>query len=402
LWKGGLFVRKDVVWMIFRKELVDLFRDRKTLMGAFLIPIVVIPFVFFLLGSAFHSVEQDARSYVPIAVEGNTQTPLVKRLTDIPAVRILQPENAWQALQNGELRAIVRIPPDMERQLREWQQVPITIYYDSTNQKSVYARGVIEAVLEKYAASITNERLKGVGLTAQAIQPLQTSFENVASDEKLTGGMLAGIIPLMLVLSLASGGIAAATDLVAGEKERGTLESLVSAPIPAGSILTAKLLAVMVMSCISSTATLISLSLIFRYVPKTGDLEQFSLGFFSPLSVGVLIVTLLLLAAMFASLELIISTLAKTFKEAQTYMTGIVFLAMVPSYMMMPLNPVDIPSLYYMLPIFNGVAMCKEVFYGTVDPGHAAMALGTSLLYVTAAITIAARLFRREGAVLKG
>lgn len=393
---------RNTVWMIFRKELIDLFRDRKTLIGAFVIPIVVIPFVFFLLGSAFSSVEQEARAYVPIAIEGDTQSPLVERFAETKGVRILQPDDARKALQAGELRAIVSIPADFESQLKQWRTANITVFYDSTNQKSVYARSVIDDVLEEYASTVTDERLKKVGLSTQAITPINTSFENVASDEKLTGGMLAGIIPLMLVLSLASGGMAAATDLVAGEKERGTLESLVSAPIPAGSVLTAKLLAVMVMSCISATATMISLSLVFRVSPMTGDLEQFSLGFLSPFSVAVLVVTLLLLAAMFAGLELTISTLAKTFKEAQTYMTGIVFLAMVPSYMMMPLNPVDIPALYYLLPIFNGVAMCKEVFYGEVNPVNAAIATGTSVLYVLGAIMLAARLFRKEGAVLKG
>lgn|GEM_PF-690596 len=395
-------MRRSVVWMIFRKELTDLFRDRKTIIGALVIPIAVIPFVFFLLGSAFSSVEQDARSHVPVAIEGDLDSPLVQKLAEAPAVRILKPEHPRQALQNGELRAIVRIPPDVDQRLREWQTVPVTIYYDSTNQKSVYARSLIDEVLKEYAASITEKRLKAVGLTTQAIQPIRPSFENIASDEKLTGGMLAGIIPLILVLSIASGGIAAATDLVAGEKERGTLESLVSAPIPAGSILTAKLLAVMVMSCISAAATSTSMSMVFRYGLLAEEKTSFSLGFFSPFSIGVLLITLLLLAAMFASLELIISTLAKTFKEAQTYMTGIVFLAMVPSYMMMPLNPVDIPALYYVLPIFNGGAICKEVFYGAVNPAHAAIALGTSVLYVAAAVTIAARLFRREGAVLKG
>ncbi len=393
---------RNMVWMIFRKELIDLFRDRKTLIGAFVIPIVVIPFVFFLLGSAFSSVEQEARAYVPIAIEGDTQSPLVERFAETKGVTILQPDDARKALQAGELRAIVSIPADFNSQLKQWRTANITVFYDSTNQKSVYARSVIDDVLEAYASTVTDERLKKVGLSTQAITPINTSFENVASDEKLTGGMLAGIIPLMLVLSLASGGMAAATDLVAGEKERGTLESLVSAPIPAGSVLTAKLLAVMVMSCIGATATMISLSLVFRVGPMTGDLEQFSLGFLSPFSVAVLVVTLLLLAAMFAGLELTISTLAKTFKEAQTYMTGIVFLAMVPSYMMMPLNPVDIPALYYLLPIFNGVAMCKEVFYGEVNPVNAAIATGTSVLYVFGAIMLAARLFRKEGAVLKG
>lgn len=83
-------------------------------------------------------------------------------------------------------------------------------------------------------------------------------------------------------------------------------------------------------------------------------------------------------------------------------MTGVVVLAMIPSYMMMPLNPVDIPEWYYVLPVFSGVALCKEVFYGAIDPWHVIVGLGTSLLYVAGILALSARLFRREGAVIKG
>jgi sodium transport system permease protein len=393
-------VGNSVVWMIFRKELIDLFRDRKTLLATFLIPLLIIPFVFFLLGSAYSNVEKEARTYVPIAVIGDG--PLIKRLADIPGVRILEPANPHDALKQGELRAVIRIPADWEEQIKRWRTAELTVFYDSTNQKSVYARGLIEDAIERYSKEVVNERLKRAGLPEQAIKPVAVSFENAASKEKLTGGMLAGVIPLMLVLSLASGGIAAANDLIAGEKERGTLEALMAAPVPASRVLTAKMLTVMVMSCISALASMISLSLVFRFGPLRQGTEPFSLGFLSPSTVLVLAVTILLLAAAFAALELTISTLAKTFKEGQTYMAGVVVMAMVPSYMMMPLNPVDIPPVYYVLPIFNGVAMCKEVFFGEVDPLHAAVALGSSLVYVAAVIALAARVFRREGALLKG
>jgi sodium transport system permease protein len=400
LWKEAETVGDSVVWMIFRKELIDLFRDRKTLLGTFLIPLLIIPFVVFLLGISYSNLEKEARTYVPIAVVGDG--PLFERLAGLPGVRILQPENPHDALKRGELRAVIHVPADFEEQLEHWQTAELTVSYDSTNQKSVYARQLIEEAIERYSSEVVNQRLKQVRLSEQAIEPVAVSFENVASEEKLTGGMLAGIIPLVLVLSLASGGIAAANDLIAGEKERGTLEALMAAPVPASRILTAKMLTVMVMSCISALASLISLSLVFRFGPFRQGTEPFSLGFLSPSTVLVLAVTLLLLAATFAALELTISTLAKTFKEGQTYMAGIVVMAMVPSYMMMPLNPVDIPPVYYLLPIFNGVAMCKEVFYGEVDPLHAAVALGSSLVYVAAVIALAARVFRREGALLKG
>ncbi|MDT8002006.1 MULTISPECIES: ABC transporter permease [Bacillota] len=389
----------QIIWTVFKKELLDLFRDRKAWLGTFLVPLVIIPFVFFLLGNSYSNVEKEAREYVPLAVHGSSK--LIKSLQENQGVKILQPPDPEQALQAGQLRAIITIPESFDEQIQAGKTATLHVAFDSTNSKSVYARDLIERTVEAYSKEIVAKRLKQAGLSEQTIQPIAPDFQNVASEERQSGGMLAGIIPLMLVVSLASGGIASANDLVAGEKERGTLESLLTAPIAANHILTAKLLAVMVMSIMSAGASLISVSLVMSMGPFGGSGDHFSLAFFSPVTLLVLIVVILLMAATFAGLELMLSTIAKSFKEGQTYMSGVIFLAMVPSYMLMPQSPVDIAEHYYALPVFNGVALCKEVFYGKVDPLHALVGIGSSLVYVAITIFFASRLFRREGAGLK-
>ncbi|MCG5252923.1 ABC transporter permease [Brevibacillus agri] len=390
---------RQIIWTVFKKELLDLFRDRKAWLGTFLVPLVIIPFVFFLLGNSYSNVEKEAREYVPLAVHGSSK--LIKSLQENQGVKILQPPDPEQALQAGQLRAIITIPESFDEQIQAGKTATLHVAFDSTNSKSVYARDLIERTVEAYSKEIVAKRLKQAGLSEQTIQPIAPDFQNVASEERQSGGMLAGIIPLMLVVSLASGGIASANDLVAGEKERGTLESLLTAPIAANHILTAKLLAVMVMSIMSAGASLISVSLVMSMGPFGGAGDHFSLAFFSPVTLLVLIVVILLMAATFAGLELMLSTIAKSFKEGQTYMSGVIFLAMVPSYMLMPQSPVDIAEHYYALPVFNGVALCKEVFYGKVDPLHALVGIGSSLVYVAITIFFASRLFRREGAGLK-
>ncbi|USG66462.1 ABC transporter permease [Brevibacillus ruminantium] len=394
-------MRHNVVWTVFRKELTDLLRDRKTLIGTFVIPLVIIPFVFFLLSMSYTNVEKEARAYVPIAVNG--QSILMDYLKKQTGVQLLSPAEPQTELEQGRLRAIISIPENFDQQVKAGKKVRVEVAYDSTNQKSMYARTVIEEAVKSYSEDIVNQRLRQAGLSEQAIKPIETVYDNTASKDRQAGGMLAGIVPLMLVLSLASGGIAAATDLVVGERERGTLEALLTAPIAANHLLTAKLLAVMVMSCMSAMASLLSLTFVFRMGPFNHTAESsFSLRFLEPGSLVVLGGTILLLAAMFAGLELTLSTIAKSFKEGQTYMTGVIVLAMVPSYMMMPVNPVDIPQWAYYLPIFSGVALVKEVFYGAIQPWHIFVGMGTSLLYVAGIVALSARLFRREGAVIKG
>nr|WP_275581929.1 ABC transporter permease [Brevibacillus fulvus] len=385
-----------MIWLIFRKELTDLFRDRKTVIGAFVIPIAVIPAIFFLVSVSMSGVEEDARANVSLVILGDVEQPLGQRLLQTEGVKRLQPDDPLASLHEGEVRAIVTIPDDLERHLRQNGSEQIRVRYDAANDKSVYAYDLIQRVIADYEQEVVAERLQAAGLEPSVIHPLELVEESVASEAKMTGKLLSGIVPLMLILSLATGGIAAATDLVAGEKERGTMEALISAPVPAGSILTAKLLTVMVMSGISSVAALVSSSLIIQVGPFSANDGGFALGFLGIGSILLLVLILLLLAAMFAGLELAISTWAKTFKEAQTYMTPVLFAAMVPSYMMLPLVPADIPLLYYVLPIFNGSALCKEIFFGEVQPLHVVCTLLSSLVYVAAVIWLAAALFRRE------
>lgn len=390
-------MRKPIIWTVFQKEMRDLFRDHKTWLGTFLIPLVLVPFVFFLMGSSYSSQEQEARAHIPIAVYGSSEW--LKQLESIPGVSFHQPADPDQALQAGQLRAIVRIPDRFDELLEAGGTAQLRVEYDITNQKSVYARDVIEERVLAYSKQIAAERLQAAGLSETAIEPIEAVYEQVASEERLSGGMLAGIIPLMLVVSLASGGIAIANDLIAGERERGTLEALMSAPISANQLLTAKLLTVMVMSCTSAAASLVSLTLILSFGPI--EAPGLTLSLFTPMTVLVLILTLLLLAAFFAGLEMMLSMRAKSVKEGQTYMSAVIFLAMIPSYMLVPIHPVDIPQQYYMIPVFNGVSLVKEVFYGKVDPMHALIGLGTSLLYVVLIIVWTARLFRREGVAVK-
>jgi sodium transport system permease protein len=387
------------VWIIFRKEMVDIFRDSKTWIAAFLIPVIVIPFVVFLLTNSMKEVEEDAKAYIPIAIKGESMNPLTDQLLDVPGVKMISSKDPIKALREGKVRAVVEVPRDFSERIAAGNTVRVNVFYDSSNRKSDYAREVIERAAAVVESEVVAQRLHAAGLSQTTVYPLATTYTNVASEEKRAGGALASIVPLMLILALASGGIPTANDLVAGEKERGTLETMITAPIPSGSILAAKLLAVMAMSMISALASAISMIIIFRMMPMTE--APLTLGFLQPSSLVMLLVTILLLSAWFAALELLLSTIARSFKEAQVYMTPVVFLAMAPSYMLMPLAPVDVPLYYYGLPFFNGAAIFKEIFYGDLSVIHAVLTVLSSVIYVIIVIALAARFFRKERMLVK-
>lgn len=384
------------IWVVFQKEMMDLFRDRKTWIGAFLIPILIIPLIFFLLKTSMDSVQEEARSQIPIALMGNTQHALAEQIRQIPGSRIVQPEDPIQAIRDGEVRAAVHIPDDTEQLVSKGKQARITLYYDPSNQKSSYAVEVIQQTIQKMEDEIVRDRLAEAGLDQQAIQPFDAQLESVATEERLAGSILSGIVPLMLILAIASGGIPAATDLVAGEKERGTIEPLIGAPISSGNILLAKVLTVMCMSLVSALASFASIMLTVPMFVTEGDQTSINLSFLDPSAILVFVLTALLMAAMYGAAELAISASAKSFKEAQTYMTPVVLVSMVPSYMMMPINPTDMPFYYFLLPIFNGASLFKEILYGEWDLVHILTVFATLFVYGAIAVWIASRQFRRE------
>ncbi|WP_134684923.1 ABC transporter permease [Brevibacillus migulae] len=387
------------VWMMFQKELLDIWRDTKTWIAALVIPFLVIPSIIYLMTQSISNVEQEARAYVPIVITGDTSQGLVAHLQKEPGVKLLTAADPIQAVKEGAARAVIMIPPKLDQALRQGALVNMEVWYDAANQKSVYARELIEKSVRTYEEGIVSKRLEAAGLTSAAMHPISLSVSNLASQERVSGSMLASIVPLMLMLALASGGIPVATDIVAGEKDRGTLETLITAPVSAQSILTAKLLTVMTMGLVSSLASGASLMWVLRMQPKEG--EKLTISFLQPESAVLLLGTLVLLSAFFAAVELCLSTIARSPREAHIYMTPVAFLALIPSYLIMPLTPADIPFAYYLLPIFNGAALLKEIFYGQIEPWHVLIVLSTSLLYVVLTISLAAALFRREGLLVK-
>lgn len=392
-------MRNRHVWTMVHKELLDIWRDSKTWISALVIPFLLIPAVIYIMTQSISSVEQEARAHVPLALVGQVEQGLLHHLQQTPGVSFIRATDPLRAVAEGKVRAVIKVSKKMEQALQQGTAVQIEVFYDAANKKSAVARELLEKRLRAYEEEIVAKRLAAAGLSSAVIHPLALSFSNLASEEKVAGSLLASIVPLMLMLALASGGIPVATDIVAGEKDRGTLETLITAPVSAQSIMTAKLLTVMTMGLISSLASGASLFWVLHMQPVEG--EKLTLRFLSTGSFGLLLGILILLAALFAGVELWLSTIARSPREAQIYMTPVAFLALIPSYLIMPLSPADIPLTYYLLPIFNGAALLKEIFFGEIDPWHTVLVMSTSLFYVLLVIGGAASMFRREGLLVK-
>ncbi|SNX53989.1 ABC transporter permease [Thermoanaerobacterium sp. RBIITD] len=387
------------IYIVLKKELKDIFRDRKTWIFTLLLPILFLPVMMYFIAGGVQSFTSEKASDVKIAVrdEGNNEQFInFLKSTGITVEKIDDPK---VALEKGNIRAVINIPANFEKDLNEGKNSSVTIQNDESNPKSSTAKTMLENYIKEYSNSIVKQRLMAKGIDPSILEPITLKFENVASENKMAGSFLSFIVPMLLALWTATGGMGAATDLAAGEKERGTLEPLLTTSPSRLSIMSGKYLAVTIMSILSAAASLIGLYVAFAMNPKFFGLSG---GFkITGFIMGIMILTSILTAAIFAAIELALSTYARSFKEGQTYLTPVTFIAMIPAYMIMYTIPTEIPVYYFVIPIFGTISIFKELLYGIINITHMGMFVATSLIYIIAAIYLASTMFKKEWALFR-
>lgn len=269
------------------------------------------------------------------------------------------------------------------------------LYYRAGSPTSEAALRYLEIRLRAYSESQLDSQLKQLGIAAA----LPASSERHAIDYSGAPAFsLAALIPLILVLMTVTGAVYPAIDLTAGERERGTLEMLIAAPVPRIGLLLAKYVAVLAVALLTALVNLTGMAITSH---STGLNSTLFGG--AGLSLSVVIKVLLLLAlfaAFFSAVLLAITSCARSFKEAQAYIIPLMLLCLVPGVVCL------MPSLQFtgtlaVVPLVNIVLLARDLLEGSVNPLLATAAVVSTIFYVIAAIGIAAQIFGTD-AILYG
>jgi sodium transport system permease protein len=388
------------VYIVLKKELKDIFRDKKTWIVTILLPALFIPIMMYIVIGGAESISEQKISDTKIVVldEGNNVKFInYLKSTGISIVTGLQ--NPKESLEKGDIRAIVVIPSDFDKNIEEGRNTDLTIQVDMSNMKSSNAENMIRGLIKEYANNIVKERLIAKGIDPKILDPIAIKTENIASQSKMAGSFLAFIVPMLLTLWTATGGMGAAVDLAAGEKERATLEPLLTTSASRLSIMAGKYLAVTTMALISAIASLLGL---FASFALNKDMAFLNADFrLSVAAIVVMFVAAFFTASIFAALELALSAYAKSFKEGQTYISPLMFIAIIPAYLVMYKMPNEIPISYFAIPVFGTISVFKELLYGIVNMTHIGIFVFSSIIYVGISVYLAALMFKQEWALFR-
>ncbi|HVJ82831.1 MAG TPA: CPBP family glutamic-type intramembrane protease, partial [Planctomycetia bacterium] len=228
----------------------------------------------------------------------------------------------------------------------------------------------------------------------QRAEPLRMSVETLPSSDPPETVPLAVVVPLILIMMTVTGAVYPAIDLTAGERERGTLEVLMAAPVPRMSLLFAKYVAVVTVALLTALVNLVAMSLTLWL----GDLGPmlFSAGQIGPKAIAQALAALVLFAAFFSAVLLALCSFARSFKEAQSYLIPLMLASLAPGIVSLLPN-VELDAATATVPLLNMVLLARDLFRNQADPALVFLALVSTITYAMLALATAARLFGSEG-----
>ena len=424
------------IWRLATKELRETLRDRRTISTLILMPLLVYPilslvFQNFLISSLGKNLPRDrefAYSFVftTNVSEAEARTLLMgisQRISSFDAevekARADEPEvwktnedldyrivpkpkkfdiplgkNNWLYLAQNHRENIVQIVAqgdvdagvelEINRATRRFERFRIVERDDSL---SAEAGAYIRNRFEKFNRIFSEKNLASHGIRTPISEAdvSKIELENIAS----TGGTIASLIPLALVLMTITGAVYPAIDLTAGERERGTLETLMAAPVPRMGILFAKFIAVVTVAVLTAILNLVGMTIVMWVF----QLDKMLPG--GGLTVGIIFKVFLLLvlfAAFFAACLLMVTCFARSFKEAQAYLVPIILLSLGPGLLAMSPS-IELSGLTAVTPMMNLLVLARDVMQGGVQLAPAVIAVVSTLVYAFVALSIAARMF---------
>jgi sodium transport system permease protein len=376
------------VGVVLRKELRETLRDRRTLAVMLLFPLVVYPMVSLLMAEVMTSKQaaDEARTstVAVVTIETGVDAAAVTALranlrgkdAHIQFVEGVEPATVADIVA-GRLDALVELAAPS----RAAPSQAVRIYYDETRDPSEKAHARVETAL----AAV---------LPPGCTHSYNVASSNIAPKAKVGGYVLSKILPLIVIVMTMLGAFYPAIDITAGERERGTLETLLSSPVRRFDLMTGKVLAVAVLAALTGILNIASMSLTVAEAARLagGGSQALTIPW---ARAAATLLTVVPAAFLFAAVMVAIGAMARGFKEAQSLLTPVYLLCFTPS-LIATVADFQLGGLTLLVPGTNLTLLARDLMLGQATIGHAVVVVGSTLLFGAMALSFAARLYDSE------
>ena len=380
------------VLTIYRREMLDMIRDRRTLISMVVVPLAAMPLLFVVMSKFITTTEHKAGSEaLTIAVRGAASLPPLVNALAQAGFRITQRDDLESAIGRKEIAAGVE-PVELPAK----GEIEVRVYSDQTKRSSQMAAGRIQNALRLFKEQTVRVKLATLGLPASVADPFTVKSVNIAPETKMAGLVWGSVLGYFVVLLMFTGGMYPAIDMTAGEKERRTLEVVLSSPASRGAIILGKILAATTAVMVTAALSLASLITSFSLADFADELRKTTSRMpFEPSTIGLVVLALVPMGVLAASLMVAVALFAKSFKEAQSYLTPLVMLAVFPLVLGM-LPGLQLTPALALVPLFNVCQLIKEIFLGEYSRLAFVVTMIANVAYAGVAFFAAVRIFSSE------
>ena len=345
------------IWTVLCKELRDISRDRRTLALTLLLGPLLFPAIILGMGML---AEKKARTQIEKELEvptiGAERAPNLVSFLRTQGIRVVDaPEDLEQAIRDQRVEVGLEIGEEFAEAWHAGRPALVEVLVDRSQRNNDIPVGRVRGALEAYSSQVGALRLLARGVDPSVVQAVSPATRDVATDEARRGMLLSMILPYFLLITAFLGGAALVLDATAGERERQSLEPLLATPAGRGAIVSGKIAAACLLGLVSLLLSLLAIKLSAQMA--TGVARQMDV---SALSIAKMLFVLLPMLLIGTSLLTLLAASAKSLKEAQSHMSWLMLLPMIPTLVLM-VNPVKIQSWQFAVPFLAQNQMLLRV-----------------------------------------
>ena len=392
------------------KEIKHLFRDTKTIVQTVVLPTFITPL---LLGAIFWYVgsiatEETKKTY-DISTYTSTESNLITQLDDSDRLNVLTEasiDEVITSVRSGVTEIGLVLDNSFLNDLESDSSAKITIYSKNIDTFS-QAKSLVTNIIDDFEEAERNERLVALNLTNEYVNPIVIEEEDLTTEQESAGSIFGAILALFFVMYVMSGSTYPAVDLGAGEKERGTMETLISTNISSVDIIIGKMLSVTTSAVLTATFSMLGFAIpmvvIFLFYADSVNEYLFSLlsALLNPVAFLGVFILIIPLSVFMGAFLLAISVYAKTPKEAGLLLGNVLIIFIVPCYIPL-INPgLELDFIGALIPCYNLALITNNLIAGTVDWFLYAVALVSTIIYCCIAIYVTYIMFDDENVIFR-
>jgi sodium transport system permease protein len=385
------------IGVVFRKEVIENLRDRRVIFSAFFFGVLLAPAIFALTTTmASKRVVQDQDKPLQLPVVGAQHAPNLLRFLRENGV---EPQDetysttaAIAAVRDGKRDFILIVSPRYEEKLNAGEPAPLDLIVDTSNNNTAASSARAQRLLDAYGRQLAALRLLVRGISPVVIDPVDVRAVDVATPAGRSL-LILGMMTYFCLMSMLMGGFYLAIDTTAGERERGSLEPLLSLPVRREELILGKVLATAAYMAMSLFLTLSAFSVSLRFVP----LEALGMSAnFGPGVVLAIFAAMLAFVPLGAGLMTVVASFTRSNREAQTWLSVVLLIPMAP-IMIAVINSTRPSAALMAVPSLSQHLLATGLMRGDpINVAHFAISVGTTLAAGLAFIWLAMRLYRRE------